>query len=140
VQRPVIRSNAVLALLGALLLFAINWYIAGRLAAIEYLHQMQSIEGAFIALSRFVGENWRDIGWFPWWYGGQPAQNAYFPSLPIMTAAFAGLTRSSPALGFHAVCAFLYCRSSGWRCAFPGCRGQASSPDSCIRSLLRRRC
>lgn len=108
-QRPVVRSQAALALLGALLLFAVNWYVAGKLAAIEYLHQMQSIEGAFIALSRFVAENWRDLSWFPWWYAGIPAQNAYFPLLPIMTATFAGLTGSSPALGFHAVCAFLYC-------------------------------
>ncbi len=109
VQRPVVRSQAALALLGALLLFAVNWYIAGKLAAIEYLHHMQSIEGAFIALSRFAAENWRDLSWFPWWYGGIPAQNAYFPLLPIVTAAFAGLTGSSPALSFHAVCAFLYC-------------------------------
>jgi hypothetical protein len=108
-QRPVVRSHAVWALCGGLLLFAINWYVAGKLAAVEYLDAMQSIEGAFIAVSRFAAENWRDLGWFPWWYAGIPAQNAYFPLLPIITAAFSGLTGSSPALSFHAVCAFLYC-------------------------------
>ena len=59
------RFRVAGCLAGALALFAINWFVAGKLASIEYLDAMQSIEGAYIAISRYAMENWGDLAWFP---------------------------------------------------------------------------
>ncbi len=108
-QRPVVRSHAVLALLGALLLFAVNWYVAGKLATVEYLDAMHSIEGAYFGISRFAMENWGDLTWFPLWSAGVPYQNSYPPLLHLVVAAVAWLAGISPALSFHIVVTFFYC-------------------------------
>ncbi len=108
-QRPVVRSRSVLGFAGALLLFLLNWYIAGKLATIEYLNDMHSIEGAYIGISRFAMQNWGDLTWFPLWSAGIPYQNTYPPLLHLFVAAAASLTGVSPALSFHIVTTFLYC-------------------------------
>jgi hypothetical protein len=94
---------------GALALFAINWFIAGKLASVEYLDAMQSIEGAYIAISRYAMQNWGDLAWFPLWYNGIPYQNSYPPLLHLVVAGFAWLTAWTPALSYHAVNAIVYC-------------------------------
>jgi hypothetical protein len=96
-------------LAGALVLFAINWFIAGKLASIEYLDAMHSIEGAYIAISRYAMRNWGDLAWFPLWYNGVPYQNSYPPLLHLVVAGFAWLLGWTPALSYHAVNAVLYC-------------------------------
>ncbi len=103
------RFRVAGCLAGALVLFAINWFVAGKLASIEYLDAMQSIEGSFIAVSRYIAANWGDLSWFPLWYGGIPWQNAYWPLLPLLTAALATVTGWSAALSFHVLCALFYC-------------------------------
>ena len=70
---------------------------------------MQSIEGSFIAVSRYIAANWGDLSWFPLWYGGIPWQNAYWPLLPLLTAALSTVTDWSAALSFHVLCALFYC-------------------------------
>jgi hypothetical protein len=103
------RRQTILALLGAASLFALNWYICGKLARIEYLRDMHSIEGAYVAISRYAMQNWGDLAWFPLWYGGIPYQNTYPPLLHLVVAAWAWLTGLSPAGSYHAVNACLYC-------------------------------
>ncbi len=92
-----------------LALFALNLYVAGKLFSIEYSQFMGSIEGAYIGLSRYMMENWRDLTWFPLWYGGIPFQNTYPPLLHALVAGFASLARVSPARAHHEVTAVLYC-------------------------------
>jgi hypothetical protein len=91
------------------LLFAVNWFIAGKLASIEYLDAMHSIEGAYIAISRYAMQNWGDLGWFPLWNNGIPYQNSYPPLLHLVVAGFAWLLGWTPALSYHAVNAVFYC-------------------------------
>jgi len=100
--------GSVLALTAGILLFGLNWYICGKLATIEWLNDMHSIEGAYISISRYAIENWGDLTWFPLWYTGIPYQNSYPPLLHLLVAGFAWLTSLSPASSFHMVEAFLY--------------------------------
>lgn len=90
-------------------LFLINAYIVRELFSTEYTVQMGSIEAAFIAIARYAMENWRDLTWFPLWYGGIPYQNTYPPLLHLTVAATAKLFGASPALSYHAVTAAMYC-------------------------------
>ena len=92
-----------------LLLLAINFYIAKDLFSLEYSQFMGSIEAAYIAISRYMIENWRDLTWFPLWYGGIPFQNSYPPFLHAVVALASGLFRISPALAHHIVTAIFYC-------------------------------
>ena len=93
----------------AALLFAVNAYIARELFTSEYIAQMGSIEATHIAIARYAMQNWRDLTWFPLWYGGIPYQNTYLPLLHLMVAAVAKLLGISPALSYHAVVATFYC-------------------------------
>lgn len=90
-------------------LFLLNAYIARELFTIEYTRHMGSIEGLFIAISRYITTNFPDLTWCPLWYGGIPFQNAYSPGLPLVVAAVAWVARLSPALSYHAVTAAFYC-------------------------------
>ena len=93
----------------AALLFAANAFVCHKLFFIEYLNQMASIEGSFIAISRYAMENYRDMTWWPLWFCGMPYQNVYGPVLHHLVAAVAMAARISPALAFHAAVAILYC-------------------------------
>jgi hypothetical protein len=92
-----------------LLLLAVNLYIAKDLFFLEYGQFMWSIEGAYIAISRYMIENWRDLTWFPLWYGGIPFQNTYPPFLHAVVALAAVTFRISPAHAHHIVTAVFYC-------------------------------
>jgi len=92
-----------------LILLVLNIYFTKELFTLEYSQYMGSIEAAFISISRYMGENWRDLTWFPLWYGGIPFQNTYPPLLHAIVAATAGVFRISPALAHHAVTACMYC-------------------------------
>jgi len=92
-----------------LALLAINVYFTRELFTLEYSQYMGSIEAAFISISRYMVDNWRDLTWFPLWYGGIPFQNSYPPLLHAIVAVTAGVFRISPALAHHAVTACMYC-------------------------------
>ncbi|MBI1791541.1 MAG: hypothetical protein HYR60_28765 [Acidobacteria bacterium] len=70
---------------------------------------MWSIEGSFIAISRYAAQNFGDWWWWPLWFCGMPYQNVYGPLLHHLVAAVAAAARISPALAFHAVSALFYC-------------------------------
>jgi hypothetical protein len=93
-------------------LFLLNFLICRELFGIEYLKYLGSIEAAYVGLSRYILENWRDLNWFPLWYAGIPYQNTYPPLLHLLVAAFAALTGASPALAHHFVTATFYCAGS----------------------------
>jgi hypothetical protein len=86
-------------------LFLLNVYVCRELAGIEFLDEPGSIEPAYIGLARYIRENWRDLTWFPLWYGGIPFQNAYPPLLHVLTAAVCWLPAGQ---AYHAVTAVLY--------------------------------
>jgi 4-amino-4-deoxy-L-arabinose transferase-like glycosyltransferase len=94
------------ALAFPLFLFALNFYICRELFWLEYSQYTGSIEGAYVAISRYVMENWRDLTWWPLWYGGVPYHNTYPPLMHWIVAIAAKLLRLSPALAHHAVSAF----------------------------------
>jgi len=91
-----------------LALFLGNLWLVRDLLTTEYLGHMGSIEGSRIALSRWILQNWRDLSWFPLWYGGIPFENTYPPLCHVVTAAVAAATGSSPAHAYHMVIAVLY--------------------------------
>ena len=90
------------------LLFLVNGALVWRLYKTEYLDQMGSIEGVFIALARYARDHASDTGWWPYWYCGMPFHNAYQPALPFTTAAVSALSHLSVARSFHIVEAVLY--------------------------------
>jgi hypothetical protein len=92
----------------ALALFLGNLWLVRGLLTVEYLRHMGSIEGARIALSRWMLENWRDLSWFPLWYGGIPFENAYLPLWHAMVAALAAVTGFTPAHAYHVAIAVAY--------------------------------
>src|SRR5258708_32127979 len=92
-----------------MVILAINVYFTRELFTVEFWQYMVCIEAALISISRYMLDNWRDLTWFPLWYGGIPFQNSYPPLLHAIVAVTAGVFRISPALAHHAVTAFMYC-------------------------------
>ena len=101
---PLLKTlSCLVALLG------VNIYISLELFVTEYTRHMNSIEGAYIAIARFLLDYDWTLTWYPFWNGGGPFQNAYPPLLPFMVAGGAEVTGWSPALSYHAVTAAAYC-------------------------------
>jgi len=92
-----------------LLIFAINVYFAKELFSLEYSQFMSSIEAAYISISRYMIDNWRDLTWFPLWYGGIPFQNSYPPLLHATVAVGSVALNISPAHSHHLITAIFYC-------------------------------
>jgi hypothetical protein len=93
----------------AMALFAINFYVCRELFRVEYLRHMGSIEGAYIGIARYAMAHWRDLSWFPLWYGGIPYQNTYPPLLHWGVALVASVRGFTPAHAYHWTTALLYC-------------------------------
>ena len=89
-------------------LFALNAYLTLRLFRIEYTVHMGSIEGVYIGLARYASQHWRDMGWFPLWYGGIPYADTYPPLLHWICALVINLTGVSAGLAHHFVTALAY--------------------------------
>jgi len=66
---PLARADSVLVL------FGLNALICAPLYRVEYLDQMSSVEGVFIALARYMRDHAGDLYWCPLWFGGMPFQN-----------------------------------------------------------------
>jgi len=96
-------------LIPSLVLFGLNALICAALYRTEYLDQMSSVEGVFIALARYMRDHAGDLYWCPLWFGGMPFQNTYPPLLHALVALLSAGVRISPALAYHAVTAFFYC-------------------------------
>jgi hypothetical protein len=96
-------------LIPPLVLFGVNALVCAPLYRIEYLDQMSSVEGVFIALARYMRGHAGDLYWCPLWFGGMPFQNTYPPLLHAVVALVSAGVRISPALAYHIVTAFFYC-------------------------------
>lgn len=95
--------------LSALVIFLWNVFICRRLFTTEFVRYMFSVEGAYIALTRYAMENWRDLAWFHLWNNGEPFQATYQPGLPLLAALVSKLLYCDAALGYHVTVALIYC-------------------------------
>lgn len=101
--------NARLRSFGApFVLFALNLFVCARLLHTEYLDQLSSIEGVFIALEQYIQRHWPAYDWFALWYGGMPFTRVYQPGLHYATAAAAAATGMSTASAYHVLIAITY--------------------------------
>ena len=107
--RSVRLSDVTRTLLCAGGLFLINLYVCRELFWTEYVNQMGSIEGAFIALARYITRNAADLTWFPLWYNGIPFQDSYPPLFHWIVAIWASVFHWTPAHAYHFIAAFFYC-------------------------------
>ncbi len=108
-MKKLLQAGSTRTCLLGLALFLINFYVCRELFRIEYLRHMGSIEGAYIGISRYTIAHWRDLTWFPLWYGGVPFQNTYPPALHLTVALAAWMAGVSPAHAYHWVTALIYC-------------------------------
>lgn len=92
-----------------MVLFLVNVYICRELFGVEYLANVNTIEGAFIGMGRYAMAHWRDLTWFPLWNMGTPFAITYPPLLSLVTAFDARLFHLSPAHAYHATTALAYC-------------------------------
>src|SRR5665213_2364756 len=100
---------AIQPILYALILFTVNLIVARRLFTTEFTQHMNSNEGSFIAIGRYLLEHWPHVGWFPLWFNGVPFENTYSPLQQVFIALLAKLFHASPALAYHALAGFVYC-------------------------------
>ncbi len=91
------------------LLFALNVFVCGKLFSVEYQNQLGSIEGSFIAISRYAIGHFGDLKWWPLWFCGMPYHNVYGPVLQHLVAFIAVVGKLSPAFAFHKTVALFYC-------------------------------
>lgn len=91
------------------MLLSANLLIALRLFSTEFTQHLNSNEGSFMAIGRFIAERWPHVNWYPFWMNGMPFENAYSPLLPYLEALFALAAHRSTALAFHAIAALFYC-------------------------------
>lgn len=84
-------------------------FICAKLFSIEYLNQLGSIEGSFIAISRYAIDHFPDLKWWPLWFCGMPYNTVYGPLLQHLVALVAVVLRIPPALAFHQTIALFYC-------------------------------
>jgi hypothetical protein len=90
-------------------LVAINVYVARDLFTAEFIHQMGSVEGSFIAISRWMIAHWGDLKWFPLWFTGMPFLKIYQPGFHATVAGAAVLFHLTPQHAYHIVNALVYC-------------------------------
>ena len=102
--RPGLRTSFAVAIL-----IAINAYVARDLFTAEFIHQMGSVEGSFIAISRWMIEHWGDLKWFPLWFTGMPFLKIYQPGFHALVAGAAAVFHWTPQHAYHVVNALVYC-------------------------------
>ena len=100
------RTRLVSAL--PVIVFAVNVWVVWKLFFIEYLNQLPSVEGAYIAMAGYIQHHWSMYGWQSLWYAGFPGARTYQPLLHYSVAAFSSLSGLSPASGFHFIDALSY--------------------------------
>jgi hypothetical protein len=91
-----------------LAVFAVNAWVVWRLFFIRYLDQLSSVEGEYIAMSRYVQHHWPGYDWLSMWAAGYPVTRAYQPAVHYAIAAIASVCGISVASAFHFVGALSY--------------------------------
>ena len=131
-------------------LFVLNAYICQELFSAEFIRQMGSTAGAFIAISRWAMRHWHDLTWYPLWFTGMPFFGIYQPGMHLSVAWIASVFQLTPQHAYHLVNALVYClqpvtlfwlcyRSTGSRgCAFAaGLAYSLVSPSAFLTSVVR---
>ena len=90
------------------LLFALNLWVVWRLFRSEFINQLPSIEGVFMALARYVQNHGAGYTWFPLWWTGMPLQRTYQQGLPVVVAVVSTLAHLSVPVAYHATIAVSY--------------------------------
>jgi len=95
--------------LSCLFLFGLNAWVCLQLWSADYIDQLGSTEGPFLAFSRWITRHWGDLRWFPLWFSGMPFERVYGPSLHWTVAAVATVAQVSVLRSYRLVTAALYC-------------------------------
>jgi hypothetical protein len=82
-------------------LYILTLIATAPFAMLGYSQQWHSIEGFWIALTRYIAQNWSNLDWCPLWYSGMPLQNVYQSGLPIVCAFFHTVTGMPPERAYH---------------------------------------
>ena len=133
-----------------MVLVALNAYVCRELFTAEFIQQMGSTAGAFIAISRWAMQHWGDLSWYPLWFTGMPFFQIYQPGLHLTVASVATLFHMTPQHAYHLVNAIVYClgpvtlfwlcyRATGWRgYAFAtGLAYSLISPSAFLSTMVR---
>jgi hypothetical protein len=88
--------------------FGVNVWVAWKLFFTEYLDQLPSVEGEFIAMARYIQHHWPMYDWQSLWNAGFPAARTYQPLVHYTVAVFSSLFGLNPASGFHFIGALSY--------------------------------
>ncbi|HEX5226555.1 MAG TPA: hypothetical protein VFW44_02545, partial [Bryobacteraceae bacterium] len=70
---------------------------------------MESVESAYMAISRFASRHWGDLSWFPLWYTGIPFDRVYQPGLHVAVAALSLASHWPITVAYHFLTALAYC-------------------------------
>ncbi len=95
----------------ALALIAFNALLCRELFHSEFTVQMSSIEGSYMAISRWIENNPGDLTWFPLWFTGMPFHRVYQPGFHALVAGLAGALGWSIPRAYHFLCGVAYCCS-----------------------------
>ena len=101
-------SRRLIAWVSSTFLFLLNAWICWQLWFAGFIDQMGSVDGSFIAVSRYVMSHWADLSWFPLWFCGMPFARVYQPGLHVSVAALATVFDLQPERAYHITTAFLY--------------------------------
>ncbi len=82
-------------------LFALNLLFCYRLFALDASPAIFSTDAIYISISRYTMDHWRDLSWWPIWYGGIPGSTVYPPLLHVLTAMLAAAEHGGVGLAHH---------------------------------------
>jgi hypothetical protein len=109
--------------------FALNVLVCTDLWSAGYVDHLGSVEGSFLAFSRWIAGHRGDLHWFPLWFSGMPFERVYGPNLHWTVAALSSAAHISILRSYRIVTAALYCLGPVtlfWLCRrLTGSRGYA---------------
>jgi len=101
------RRFTILAAYTAVIV-AVNAYVCKNLFGLEFSQRMESIEGSYLSIARWVAGNWSDLTWFPLWFNGMPMQKVYQPGFHFTVAGLSALLGWTPQHAYHFLTAVTY--------------------------------
>jgi hypothetical protein len=124
--------------------------ICGPLWFAGFIDQMGSVDGSFIAFSRYMTRHMADLSWFPLWFCGMPFSRVYQPGLHVTVAALAIAGHMPVERAYRVATAFFYAAGPAtlaWLCyrltmsqCYGFCSGliySLTSPSAWMSSAIR---